>query len=631
MAQRSPTETLPNQISTPTHLCTQCGHSLKLASSLDRLQRNSDEIMSIVRSGRPPNSDLERSVLAEQLQDTQADIDHCQIELDRLRELLSSRIRSITSPIRMLPCEILVEIFSYLCTARSANHYTTQIHSMNISIPSMVLRQVCISWYNLINGTPALWSTFDIYNGSSNRENTILGILRFFLRKSCSHPLDFIYYHQYAGSSKIIPLINTAAVSDRWRRVEFFGVGSQLARTLFQQNSENDDEVVTPQARCFPELVSLRLQSYEYDISFPLPSCPKVKSLTLQMLHLYRHPSSSCWTTVRMLDLENLTSPNIHHILESCPNAEEVSLRWILKTPESSSQHWPHLVCTRLGKLKLAFDYEKLGAIEPLTVLLDSLTAPALTHLVIYSEDDHLSADEEPFSSVIGSICSMLGRSFINTSIGKNVQIPQGGFNSKSAGVTHLSLDSITPSLLDLHRLLAALPSVTHFDYVEAHRDQWSTADRVVKCLIAPHTRSSSDGSDDDGSFGNNNVLKEESERDYGYRYESKADEGHAEGKHASQGCLLPNLQSLTLKIRPLNDSVIQLIRSRWKPSLPQEIQGGQENELIIHTEPCVCLKNVEIRVQACRFPKFRTSAIQELKRRCQRFSNDIRFEIKQG
>ncbi|KAE9409888.1 hypothetical protein BT96DRAFT_784934, partial [Gymnopus androsaceus JB14] len=104
-----------------TRLCAKCGHSFHL----DLQALKYDETMRRVRSGYSPD-ELERAVYSKMLDSAQTDIDRCQSELDRLqnltkeietrRELLEAcvvGIRSIMSPIRILPVELLGEIFKY--------------------------------------------------------------------------------------------------------------------------------------------------------------------------------------------------------------------------------------------------------------------------------------------------------------------------------------------------------------------------------------------------------------------------------------------------------------------------------------------------------------------------------------
>lgn len=254
--------------------------------------------MDITRSGRPPNSAIERSTLARQLQDTQKDIDRCQSELDRLRELTEAletqkqlllahcdRIHSIiASPIRTLPRELLVEIFSYLCLPEFST-FISNVAAKSI-LPVLVISQVCIGWHKPVNGTPALWSSFSINLWRCKQAPVEVSIQKLLLHNSGSHPIDFNFY---SASSDVVAMISTRAVSDRWRRVYFSNVDSPLAEMLFGPPSL--EPVLSPPTRDLPELVSLELHSSE-DRSYPLPNCPKLGSLTLSRLHLYRQPSS---------------------------------------------------------------------------------------------------------------------------------------------------------------------------------------------------------------------------------------------------------------------------------------------------------------------------------------------------
>ncbi|KIK67784.1 hypothetical protein GYMLUDRAFT_105400, partial [Collybiopsis luxurians FD-317 M1] len=103
------------------------------------------------------------------LDDAQSDWDHCQGELTRLRELCTviegyqnalqlymASIRSLRSPIHMLPPEILTEIFEYVCCGQTGtNHYD---FAHDYRLPTIILSRVCSRWHNLVTSMPVLWS-----------------------------------------------------------------------------------------------------------------------------------------------------------------------------------------------------------------------------------------------------------------------------------------------------------------------------------------------------------------------------------------------------------------------------------------------------------------------------------------
>lgn len=534
---------------------------------LDCVPPSPDEITNLVRSGRAPDSVGERLILAQKLQAAQEGLDRFQRELDRLQnEIKAAEIQKqlflsqrdqlhsiLASPIRKLPSEMLLEIFSDLCTTPEANYISDPL-----VLQTAALSQVCIRWYNLVHGTPALWSRFAIHM-------PLKGVVVSFLERSCSHPIDFNLYPIYYMSN-VVTLITTPAVSDRWSRVQLFNIDHLLGQKFLQLPT--DVEVTT--SRTFPQLLSLSMQTISDNVAYLMPHCPKLHSLTLRKVHLHRHQSSPYLTTVRKLHLDNLTPAQVFDVLESCPNVEDISLGLI---QPNLGQPLPHLICSYIRKLKLTYDVRVAGS---LSMLLDNLTIPALTHLLIYRYE---SLALEVHTSFFESISSMLGCSVIVVS--------SVGGNMVCTSVTHLCLDSpVGFSDLEIRGLFAALPCVTQFEYTEG-RDRQDTVEWVIQSLIAPQARTHSDGWKEDGDYNR---------------------------QHTSQGGLFPYLQNLILDLYPPIDLLIQLIMSRRRPQESHLVDSGQ----FVAPEKLVCLQRVEIWVQSSD-----SVMIEELRRRCQSFCDE--------
>ncbi|KAE9409958.1 hypothetical protein BT96DRAFT_805885, partial [Gymnopus androsaceus JB14] len=121
-----------------------------------------------VRSGYSPDRS-EHSVYSELLENAQQDLDHCQSELRRLRDLWKKMetqrdvlrayiagFRSIMSPIHRLPVELMGEIFQYICCGDIGANCILEVGKPRI--PTITLSCVCISWYNMVTSMPVLWS-----------------------------------------------------------------------------------------------------------------------------------------------------------------------------------------------------------------------------------------------------------------------------------------------------------------------------------------------------------------------------------------------------------------------------------------------------------------------------------------
>lgn len=119
-----------------------------------------DKILPRLRADRYPSAP-EANVLRRLLAEAQAQLDSYDedvFEPQELRDTLKMQIsttKSLLSPIRRLPTEILGEII--FCD-RATNRIGEET-----SIPAAQLRTVCMSWWNAIHMTPTLWSDINVH------------------------------------------------------------------------------------------------------------------------------------------------------------------------------------------------------------------------------------------------------------------------------------------------------------------------------------------------------------------------------------------------------------------------------------------------------------------------------------
>ncbi|THU78881.1 hypothetical protein K435DRAFT_603695, partial [Dendrothele bispora CBS 962.96] len=109
------------------------------------------------------------------LHDAEKDLDDYDTEIAQLETAISilkhkrarleghiAKFRSLLSPIRRLPPEILSLIFILRCEGfgnsfNSVEHY--------IDLPAVVLSQVCTGWRKVASDTPSIWSDLDFSLG----------------------------------------------------------------------------------------------------------------------------------------------------------------------------------------------------------------------------------------------------------------------------------------------------------------------------------------------------------------------------------------------------------------------------------------------------------------------------------
>ncbi|KAJ7476739.1 hypothetical protein FB451DRAFT_1004460, partial [Mycena latifolia] len=103
------------------------------------------------------------------------------------------------APIRRLPSEILVETFAE-CWSSFTPEFDDLEGSRSISTelkrlaqsPLLTLSGVCARWYDIVMGTPSLWSTIELESTLWDNPlylETVQKLLQTLLERSADHPL----------------------------------------------------------------------------------------------------------------------------------------------------------------------------------------------------------------------------------------------------------------------------------------------------------------------------------------------------------------------------------------------------------------------------------------------------------
>lgn len=144
--------------------------------------------------------------------------------------------RSVISPIRLLPHEILLEIFALHHAEVEAQHESVisgygrtmeqelEAETRRLAKADLLqLSQVCSRWHTLIIGTPLLWSSFDLnidwWDGSPDLRLAFL--LRSVLERGRETPLEVTARTTAAFSENREALGLLAEHSRRWRKASF--------------------------------------------------------------------------------------------------------------------------------------------------------------------------------------------------------------------------------------------------------------------------------------------------------------------------------------------------------------------------------------------------------------------------
>ncbi|KAJ7288936.1 hypothetical protein C8J57DRAFT_1495198 [Mycena rebaudengoi] len=177
----------------------------------------------ILRSNRvPPETSHFQSVLAS----SPATLAEYDAEIERLRSLLQKMVsdratfhaytegcRSVLSPIRRLPAELLVEIFATALEMRRLSKHNL-----------LRLSQVSFWWRGIAAGTPVLWSTITINmcQWQSLRFNldAALELISLSLERGGNFPLTIVLIATTSREGRLL-LEKLIQHSSRWRRVVF--------------------------------------------------------------------------------------------------------------------------------------------------------------------------------------------------------------------------------------------------------------------------------------------------------------------------------------------------------------------------------------------------------------------------
>ncbi|KDQ51332.1 hypothetical protein JAAARDRAFT_199167 [Jaapia argillacea MUCL 33604] len=135
---------------------------------------------------------------------------------------------SLLAPIRMLPPEILVDIFA-LCDSGSGC-------VSNLDAP-IVFMQVCSSWRKLVLGSPRLWSSPCVVDGGDHLDRSFAHFTNC-LEKSADSPLTIsaVLYQNFDKRTPKLPDIFSQVVehASRWRSLKLYvplhSLGSTLSR-----------------------------------------------------------------------------------------------------------------------------------------------------------------------------------------------------------------------------------------------------------------------------------------------------------------------------------------------------------------------------------------------------------------
>ncbi|KAI5893056.1 uncharacterized protein SCHCODRAFT_01138629 [Schizophyllum commune H4-8] len=338
---------------------------------------------------------------------------------------LTHKHKSLVSPLRTLPSEILSEIFTYAVDRRPSrsSRLLDPTQTLHVHKGVWTLSRVCSRWRRLVQGDARLWTRIDLHAKSLARARDPVSILRTYL--SHSRDKSLVIDCSFSSYPAYMPAPNAAAGvirllwehASRWRKASYHfadcdpRVWEEIKHSTYDRLEEihiRFGRSVPPDAAvAFDKAPLLRRCSFKQVYSLP----PNLK-LPLRQLTLYLGPCRIGQTDVlpSLTDVEHLqltdysSGPVVHlpHLRHLCvknasvvdrlvaPNLEELSAYHLISGMQSTVDMLRRSKCDSLHVLQTSFIHFPLQAILEIVTL-----SPKLHDLrIAVQPEDATQADE---------------------------------------------------------------------------------------------------------------------------------------------------------------------------------------------------------------------------------------------
>ena len=374
-------------------------------------------LKSLLRKNQPP-SDIENQTLAK----VEHDIEEYDLAIAQLQSAVASlksqrdsakdyvsRYKSLMAPIRRLSSDVLVEIFTDICsdTTLSTGHALTHL-------PQLDLCQVCKYWRSLVNDSPLLWSKLRMVlyeNEYSISDTTLLYLANLVLTRSGNCPLTIGLFHFHDVQPVSALLFQHA---DRWLSAfvrgcsqRFFSVSSFPQLKHLELDCELDDIQTIPTMSSLESLIISQLSAHR-PLSLPDFPWKQLKRLTLDASLVSQCASIVSWCvqlehivlTFGLCDSlpsvsivsQTVTSATLQGAEEGCeklllqfPQLHTLDLYSCHFPADSLTAHLPSI--TNLNLKNLSFDRDLLALLR---------LFPTVTHLWIRDYSFSCMHESEP-------------------------------------------------------------------------------------------------------------------------------------------------------------------------------------------------------------------------------------------
>ncbi|PBK66851.1 hypothetical protein ARMSODRAFT_1086639 [Armillaria solidipes] len=200
------------------------------------------------------------------------------------------QLESISAPIRRLPRDILLEIFSLSFRQEDARYYP------------WTLGHICHWWKDIVHSSPTLWSVVVLYPPYNPK------IIETLLQRSGNVPLSVYISTQHYGSVHNLTIFDRVmSLCHRWSTLELHAHGPMYERQL---------------PSFFPQLRTLKVRGPWSSCMVPVLDAPLLKTVRLDDFPLQSVPNHITHLALSKLSIEELPL-----MLSSFPNLVELHFK----------------------------------------------------------------------------------------------------------------------------------------------------------------------------------------------------------------------------------------------------------------------------------------------------------------
>jgi hypothetical protein len=291
------------------------------------------------------------------------------------------RAKSLIAPVRRLPPDILLEIFTLICDEAV---FVGQKPSAT-KIPGLQLTAVCSLWRNLVNATGRMWSNITVMGSKDNACDLSvhqMAVLKWILTMSKDATLRIqVTLNEHTTSSLALPMLKTHC--HRWRSFTLVALPQVL----------NDHFGTSGRSHVFPELQHLSLAALQTTstdpnlvASFPpmtldFNAAPKLRSAWLNKLggDMEYLAFGIPWTQLRNL---RMCPSNGREVFDALARNQLLSLELVPGRRRFNIPPLPHFITSPLTELtfKVRWDIREYTAVK---AVFENITLPSLNILRI--------------------------------------------------------------------------------------------------------------------------------------------------------------------------------------------------------------------------------------------------------